>query len=258
MKQSKTLLAFALAATLLLGGTTNAQDLAPPGREIRDPRALDLLKAMSDKLANAGSLSVKVRGLVPFAAPTGQYISLFAASRVVMQRPDRLFVQSRGDLFPNDLYFDGKSLTSVGFGQTFYTQHEASGRTIEAILQKPHPGADVLAQFAEILVADPYAALTHDLSTALWVGQSTIGGVKADHLAFTGRGLDWEIWIGVRDTLPVMMLVSHREGERQPTFTAEFSEWTLNLPTPARIFQAKIPKDAVRLDFKLQDLSPSR
>jgi hypothetical protein len=263
MKQGRTLWIVALAATALLaGGATFAQDAAPAvqqGAQPRqDPRALDLLKGMSDRLARARSLSVTVRGLVPTAAPTGQYISLFSSSRVVMQRPDKLAVQSRGDLFPSDLYYDGRTVTAIGGGKRFYSQKEASGSTIDAILQNAHPGADILAQFAEILVADPYAAFTVDLSTALWVGQSTLGGVKVDHLAFTGKGLDWEIWIGARDQLPRLMLVAHREGERQPTFTVEFADWKLDLPTPARTFRAPIPKDAVKLDFKLQALLPSR
>ncbi|MFZ4537529.1 DUF2092 domain-containing protein [Propionivibrio sp.] len=265
MKQGKIPFVFGsalLAAGMLFsGGVAVAQDkpLAPPSaREIKDARALDLLKNMSGKLTKAKTLSFKVRGLVPFASPTGQYISLFASSRVVMQRPDKLFVESRGDLFPNDLYFDGKAVTTIEHSRKFYTQKEASGNTIDALIENKHPGTDVLAIFAEMLVSDPYSTLTRDLSSALWVGQSIVGGVKTDHLAFTGKGLDWEIWIGERDKLPVMMVVSHREGERQPTFTVEFSDWKLDAPIPANTFNATIPKDAVKLEFKPQDLSQAK
>jgi hypothetical protein len=244
-----------LAATLLLGGGAANAQTAPAAQPIRDQRALDLLKTMSLTLASAKSLSVEVRGLIPFAAPTGQYVSLFASSHVVLQRPDKLFVKSRGDLFPNDLYFDGKTVTTIGLDRTFYTQKESSGSTIDALLQKAHPGSDALAQFADILVSDPYAALTADLASAIWVGQSAIGGLMADHLAFTGKELDWEIWIGTRDALPVLMVISHRQGERQPTFTVQFSDWKLKARTSDKTFKAPIPKDAVKLDFKLQDLA---
>lgn len=264
MKHGKSLflLSYALLAAIgfLHSGTSVAQDspVTPPASEIKETRALDLLKEMSNTLAKTKSLSFKVRGLVPFAAPTGQYVSLFASSRVLMQRPDKLFVESRGDHFPNDLYFDGKTVTAIGLHKKFYAQKPASGSTIDALIQNAQPGADVLAMFAEVLVAAPYAALTDDLSSAFWVGQSTIGGVRADHLAFTGKGLDWEIWIGTRDRLPLMMVVAHREGERQPTFTVEFSDWKLNAAIPAKTFQAMIPKGAVKLEFKLQDLLPAK
>ncbi len=256
MKQCKTLFVFSyalLTATVFFGGgAATAQDkpAAPSAREIKDERALDLLKGMSGNLAKAKSLSFKARGLVPFASPTGQYVSLFASSRVVMQRPNKLFIESRGDLFPNDLYFDGKSATAIGLNKKFYSQREAVGSTIYEIISNAHAGSDILALFAELLVSDPYAALTQDLSGAFWVGQSMIAGSRTDHLAFTGKGLDWEIWINTQDKLPALMVVSYRNSERQPTFTVEFSDWKLNAPIAAQTFNAQIPKDAVKLEFK--------
>ena len=83
----------------VLRRTDKPEPPAAPAKEIKDERALKLLKGMSDTLTKAKSLSFKARGLVPFEAPTGQFVSLFASSRVVMQRPDKLFVETRGDLF---------------------------------------------------------------------------------------------------------------------------------------------------------------
>lgn len=250
-------LACALLAAAALSGAPPAalaQDksapAAAPARDLKDERALAMLKGMSDTLAGARTLSFKVRGIVPTPAPTGQYISLFASSRVVMQRPDKLFVEARGDLFPSDTFYDGKTVTVIGVDNKFYAQRDAAGGAIEALMQSVQPGSDATAPFLDLLVADPYAFLTKDVSSAFWVGQSTIGGVKTDHLAFTAPGLDWEIWIGASDKLPRLMVVSYRTGERQPTFTVEFSEWKLNAPVPAKTFNAVIPKGAVKLEFK--------
>jgi hypothetical protein len=253
-----------LAATVLLGGASAAvaQDKPVPPAEsaqvIKDEQALKLLKGMSETLAKAQTLGFKVRGLVPLAAPTGQYISLFASSRVVMQRPDKLFVEARGDLFPSDLYYNGKAVTAVGRDKNFYAQREAAANTIDAVIQKRFAGSDALAPFVDLLVSDPYARLTKECSNALLVGQSTIGGVLTDHLAFTAKGIDWEIWIGTADKLPRLMVVSYREGERQPTFTAEFTDWMLDAPVPAQTFDATIPKDAVRIEFKLHGLPQTK
>jgi len=249
----------AITALLACGGAYAAPDKPePPGappKEIKEERALKLLRGMSDTLTKAKSLSFKARSLVPFAVPTGQYVSLFASSRVVLQRPDKLYVETRGDLFANDLYFNGKTMTAVALGKKHYSQRQAEGATIDAIVKDAYPGSDALAPFVEMLVSDPYAVLTKDLSSAIWVGQSEIGGVKTDHLAFTAKGLDWEIWIGTRDKLPRLMVVSYRDGERQPTFTVEFHDWKLDAPVSARTFNYTIPKGAVKLEFRPQYLA---
>jgi len=254
----------ALAAAILLHGSSVAfaedkpMAQAAPAQAIKDERALTLLKGMSDTLAQSKTLGFKARSLVPIAAPTGQFVSLFGNSRVVMQRPDKLLVESRGDLFPSNLYYTGKTVTAVALDQKFYVQREAVNATIDAAIQNANPGADALAPFVEMLVSDPYAVLTDGMLTAMVVGQSSIDGVKTDHLAFTAKGVDWEIWIGAQDKLPRLMVVSHREGERQPTFTVAFSDWMLGKPVPANTFNAVIPKEAVKLDFKLTSLPSSK
>jgi hypothetical protein len=244
----------AASASLWAPGLALAQEKAPPAaapaKDIKDQRALTILKAMSDTLAGAKTLGFKVRGIVPTHSPTGQYVSLHASSRVVMQRPDKLFVSARGDLFPSDAFYDGKTVTVVGAGGKFYAQRDAAGGFLEALMNGVQPGSDATAPFLDLLVADPYAFLTKDFTSALWVGQTTVGGVKTDHLAFTAPGLDWEVWIGTSDKLPRLMVVSYRTGERQPTFTVELSDWKLDAAVPAQTFKASIPKGAVKLEFK--------
>ena len=254
----------ATASLIGTGGAALAQDkpaaaaVAAPLKEVKDERALKLLKGMGDKLGGAKSLSFQFRGLVPSSGTTGQHINLLAASRVVLQRPDKLFVQARGDLFPSDLYYNGKTVTAIGVGQKFYAQRDAAGGVIEAFMQGGQPGGDTVAPFLDLLAADPFAVLTRDLSSALWVGQSTVGGTKADHLAFTAKDVDWEIWIGAQDKLPRLMVVSYRTGERQPTFTVELSDWKINASVPAATFNAVIPKGAMKVEFKPYGQTPTK
>lgn len=248
-----------LAASALLGShrialaQETSAPVAAPAKAFKDERALGLLKAMSDTLAGSKTLAFSVRGIVPTPSPTGQYVSLFAASRVVMQRPDKLFVAARGDLFPSDVVYDGKAVTAISLDRRFYAQREAAGGAIESILAGQQPGSDATRPFLDLLVPDPYALLTKDLASAFWVGRSTVGGVETDHLAFTAEGLDWEVWVGAKDKLPRLMVISYRSGDRQPTFTVEFSDWKLGAPVASKTFIASIPKDAVKLEFKQID-----
>ena len=182
----------ALAIVGARSGDVAAQDkplaaAAAPGTA-KDERALKLLKGMSDTLAQAKTLSFRSRSLVPTAAPNGQWISLFVRSRVVMQRPDKLFVEMRGDVSPNDLYYDGRTWTAIAPNEKFYSQRELPGQTIDAMIEEAYAKQDDLFPFADVLWSDVYGQLTKDLSTALYVGRSTVGGVDVDHLAFTARG----------------------------------------------------------------------
>lgn len=250
-----------LASALLLGGGgALARDppappsASTPAPHIKDEQALKLLKEMSNTLAKAQTLSFRARGLVPVIAPTEQYVSLFADSNVLLQRPNKLRVQARGDLFPHDLYYDGKMVTAIAVDQHFYAQHAIPGKDLQAVLGEAQPGADSLAPFVDLLVSDPYAGLTGAVTSAMWVGGSKIDGVETDHLAFIAKDVDWEIWIGTGDKLPRLTVVAYREGRRQPTFTVAFSDWKLDAPVAADTFDAPIPKDATKLDFKLHGL----
>jgi hypothetical protein len=188
-----------LVAVGLLGGAgvALAQEkpaAAPvaPASEIKDERALKRLQAMSDTLAGAKTLRFHYRGLLPVTGPTGQYVNLMASASVVMQRPDRLRVQARGDLFPSDLFHDGKTVTVVAANPKVYAQREAAGSLVESFTRGPQPGGDLVTPFIDLLATDPFAVLTRDLTSAIWVGQSKVGGVVTDHLAFTSKDVDWE------------------------------------------------------------------
>ena len=164
-----------------------AQEKTAPRRrlaEIKDERALKLLKLMSDKLAAAKTLSFAVRGLVPTVAPTGQSINFFASSRVVMQRPDKLFVEARGDMFPSDIFYNGKTVTVISLDKKFYVQQPATGGGFDTFAQSAQPGSDAIAPFFRLLVPDPYASLTKDFTSAVLGRPVDHWWRQADHLAF--------------------------------------------------------------------------
>ena len=247
------ILAGVLTATVVLGSLCDCAGEARPcvgARRNQGRTGTQIVEGNERQAGQCEKPQLRVRGLVPAVAPTGQYINLFASSRVVMQRPDKLFVEARGDMFPSDIFYNGKTITVIGLGKKFYVQQQAAGAGFDTFVQSAQPGSDAVAPFFDMLTPDPYATLTKDFLSALFVGQSTVGGVKADHLAFTAKGVDWEIWIGAADKLPRLMVVSYRIPERHRTFTVEFSDWKLNAPVPAQTFNATIPAGATKLEFK--------
>lgn len=231
--------------------TPPAAAQAPSAAEIqlvKDPRALAALKAMSDRLAAAKSLTFRTHNTVPMLGPNLQWISLLGTAQVALERPNKLFISRGGDQVPMDVYYDGKALTLYEPHQKLYAE-AAAPPTIDATLAELLGPSLAGFPYLELLLGDPYAALTADLGGALFVGYSTVDGVKTEHLAFRGPGVDWEIWIGAEDRLPRLVQAKYVDLGKAPTITTHFSDWKLDAQIPAAKFKLEKPVDAQQIEF---------
>lgn len=214
---------------------------------VKDPRALTVLKAMSDRLAAATAFTVRTVNSVPMVAPNGQWVSLIGNSSVALQRPDKLFVERGGDQVPIEVYYNGRTLTLYAPAEKLYAEIAAPA-TIDATLREAFDVAEHSFPYVEVLLADPFAAMSADLKGALYVGESTIDGVKTEHLALTSHGMDWELWIGAEDKLPRLVQVKHVDIEKVPTVTTRFFDWKLNPIIPEARFTFAGAGDAQRIE----------
>lgn len=232
-------------------GAKSGHSGGPEGKAVqptKDPRALQALKAMSDKLTAAKTLTFKTRNMISVALPTGQWIRLFGNSTVVLERPDKLFADTAGDQAEHDFYYDGRTMTMYAPGANAYAQEPVSG-SIDAMINRSYEIAENYFPFADVLMSNPYEALTRNLTSATLVGQSQIGGVLTDHLAFAGEGIEWEIWNGTEDKLPRLLLVTYLNVDGRPLHGVEFSNWTLGATIPAATFTFQPPAGAVKIEF---------
>jgi hypothetical protein len=104
--------------------------------------------------------------------------------------------------------------------------------------------------YADILVAEPYKVLAEGLVTALYVGTSTIGGVKTDHLVFANKGVEWQIWIGVEDHLPRLVYANYFDDVSEPSYTVGFLNWKVDAPVPSETFVFKNTSGAAKVEFR--------
>ena len=214
-----------------------------------DERALAALKDMSDTLAKANSMSFRADSAVAIASPTGQWVHIFGTSLVTMQRPDKLNVETGGDVFTQVFYYDGKTITMYAPNEKFYATEQLSGHLDEALPQIFQKHGTYFS-FADVVLSIPNAAMTKDLSSAQYVGQSAVGGVTTKHLAFAGNGLEWEIWIGDADQLPRLLNVTYTAEHGRPTCSVSFADWKLNPTTSPDKFIFSPPAGATRIEFR--------
>lgn len=219
-----------------------------------DQRALDTLKLMCDTLGAAKTMSFRARSLVPIKGPSGIWVSLFGDSRVVVQGPDKLFAETRGDFFPYDFYFDGTTVTAYAPTKNVYATKEEPG-TVDALIRKAYREEGRSFPYADILVAQSYAVLTEGLVNAVYVGETTLATGKTKHLAFINKNVEWQIWIGADDHLPRFVNATYLDDTAEPSYAVEFFDWKIGETVPDGTFTFKNASQAAKVDFKSPKVS---
>src|SRR6185503_11264163 len=85
---------------------------APAVEPVLEPKALEILKAASDRLAAAHTMSFTA--VISYESPSllGPPLVYTTTSEVTLQRPDKLRVLTPGDGPASEFYYDGKTMTA--------------------------------------------------------------------------------------------------------------------------------------------------
>jgi hypothetical protein len=239
----------ALMAVLSAAMGRFAAAAEPPGApQVKEQHALDLLKGMSEKLAAAKSFTFKSRDTVEAPGGTGQFLNFFAESEVAVERPNKLEAKIRGDAPSFDFAYDGSKMAVYAPTERLYATTEAP-KTIDELLPFAAKKAGLLLPFEDVLYSDPYAVLTKDLTSAFYAGFSTIQGARCEHLAFASPGIQWQIWINAKTSLPCLMMGEILDVQGAPRFAVEFSDWKLDPKRSHARFSTAKPADAGVMEF---------
>jgi len=226
--------------------------IPPPAvTPIREQKALDLLKRMSETLGAAKAFTYHSRGAIELRARTGQFVTLFGESEVALQRPNKLHVQVTGEVPNFQLYYDGQNVTAYAPKDNVYSTSGAP-KTIDETLEFLQRKANIHFPSSDLMVADPYAMLAQNLGSGFIVGPAAVDGSACEHLAFRAPESNWEIWIDSKTALPRRLLVTYTTVADFPRLAVEFSNWNL-APTlaPGR-FEFATPAGAKQIDFRAE------
>jgi hypothetical protein len=208
---------------------------APPAVEL-EPKALNILKGASERLASAKTVSFN--SVVSEESPSRLGPPLVYTSRyqVTLQRPDKLRILSPGDGPPTELYYDGKSLVAFAPKEN-YVARTAAPATIEDALDMAFDKAQIYYPFVDLIVADPYKALSEGLRVAFYVGESNaVGGVRTYIVAYADDHAFVQAWIGADDRLPRRLRAVFRKDPLQLRHDMFITDWKLGEPVAAGAF----------------------
>jgi hypothetical protein len=132
---------------------------SPPQATAKDASAMALPKRMGDRLQAARTFSV--RGQVSLELPTadGTLATFFNDYEIAVRRPDGLSAHRFGDLPDFRFAYDGKSMTVLVPSEGKWGTMSAPA-TLDAMLVAAGEHGGLNMPFDELLVADPYAAIT--------------------------------------------------------------------------------------------------
>jgi len=239
-----------LAMMFLIAGTGFAQTGAPPPKKKAapstkpapppklqlEPKALEILKATSDKLAAARTLSFTAVELFEHLTRQGAPLGYTTKYEVTLQRPDKLRVLKLGDGPANSFYYDGKSMMGYAPAENLLAVADAPS-TIDATLEKAYQLAGIYVPFDDVIVANPYGDLAPGLKHAYYVGQSrVVGGTTTDIVAYAGDGVFVQLWVGAEDKLPRLMRAIFLDDPDRMRHELAFTDWRLDEALPADTF----------------------
>ena len=221
----------------------------PEFKLVLEPRAMELLKATSAKLAAARTMSFTAVASYEYPSRLGPPIVYTVRYDVAMRRPDRLRVVVPGDGPASEFYFDGSTMMAYAPAENLVAVADAPG-TIDTALKQAYQTAAIYYPFTDLVVADPYAALTDGARLAFVVGPSGhVGGTKTDMVVWASDDVFLQIWIGADDKLPRRVRAIFREDPMALRHEVEFSNWQLDAPIAADAFASAKAQGAQRMAF---------
>lgn len=226
--------------------------LAGPDMKL-EPRAIDILKAASARLAAAKSMTFTA--VISYESPSrlGPPLVYATKSEVTLQRPDKLKVITLGDGPPSEFYYDGKTMMAFAPTENLVAVADAPP-TVDAALAAAYDSAAIYFPFEDVIVTDPYKDIAGGMKVAFYIGQSSIvGGTTTDMVAYVTGDVFVQIWIGATDKLPRRVYAVYLNDRARLRHVLELSNWQLDPAVAADAFSSAKAASAVHMGFARPD-----
>jgi hypothetical protein len=204
-------LLLALAAGVAVGQT-------PETAPVIDSKVEEIMAAWDATAGEREIYRFDIIDTVEEVLETGQKVEYSHRRTGMVRRPDRLRIESRGDVVNRDIWFDGTTVTLFDEEFNVYGRIEAPG-TIEEMMETLIDRFGVTTPLADLLSHRTREVMRAELQTARHLGPGIVGDHECDHLAFTGENIDWQIWVDSGEkTLLRKLVITYKSLEGQPEY----------------------------------------
>ncbi len=214
------------------------------------PRAEQLLRQATDYLKAAPVYSFQAEITFDDVFPPDLKLQYHSTAKVLVDRPDRLRIDYKGDHRNVSFYYNGKDFTMFDRGKNVYASFAAPA-TIDATLSRTLKDFGFLVPVADLAYSDPYQALGGKIQKGFYLGLVSLNGRQVHHLAFSQENIDWQIWIeDGKQPLIRKFVITYKSLTAAPQYIVEIPLWDFNWKQPHEaFFSLQAPENAVKIEF---------
>jgi hypothetical protein len=242
-----------VASTLvacLISGAVPLRAAGAGAKPAVDPRADEMLKRMSDYLAQAQFFSINAEIWQDIKLSSGQWIQAGRTLQLRIRRPDRWHAEVHSPYRNRELFYDGKTITLFNRAEKLYGVVPAP-TTLDEALDVASDRFGIVMPLEDFLRSDPRKDLLQQVTSGTDIGAVDVMGVPCEHLAFSQTNIDWQLWID-KGPMPVprKFVITYKDDPDSPEFNAIFVKWDFTTKLPDFVFQFEPPADAFRIKVK--------
>jgi hypothetical protein len=214
-----------------------------------DPAAVQKLKQATDFLAGLPRFSVKTDNVIEELQFSGHRVDYDLSNSVTIKRPDKMRAARAGGLMDQRLFYDGKSMTLYNPNEKVYATQPAPD-TIEKMIELAREKIGILLPAADLLYRNAFPLMMQDVTLAVVVGKSVVGGVTCDHLLFSRPEVDFQLWIADGDKpWPLKYVVTETGTPERLSITTLLSNWDTAPAVDDSLFHFVPPAGTQAIEF---------
>lgn len=233
--------AFAVLPLCALVTAASAQEV--------EPKADEVLHAMSDYLAGLSTFSVTADAATDVLLRNGAKMQLTATGTLVLDREKGFRVVRAGPMGESTIVFDGSAVSIGNSALGVHFSIPLEGSIDQAIDEVRSVLGTEVTGGADLLYANPYEGLMFEVESGQYLGEVTVGGVSAHHLFYRAKDIDWQLWVRSEgDPIPVKYVITSKWMTAAPAFSVQLWNFEPGVTTDAETFNFTPPEGSKELE----------
>ena len=205
-------------------------------------RSMQILGAMSNVLADAGTIKMRAEKSFDEVLPTGQKLQYSGFVDVGIERPNRFYARETTDLGDREVWYTGDEIVLIDHDKAVYGVQPSEG-TIEWARYTISEVHRAILPLLELFSGQFYQNVQKDLLTSRYIARRQIGDFAVDHILLLGQRVNVQLWINAGDRhLPLKMVVTFVLERTQPQWNYRFSDWEIDATLPDEVFRPQVPE----------------